>query len=142
MEPIFNDFRKAYEIGDGYGLATTLSPLAPASEPDRLYNFYRSTNFNAVKGGLKSHIFNLSSFKLPVEEGNGWVDVYQAYWKAIGEILNAEAAARANTKVRLGHILEESYLSNITIMPQSWEPQISPSWNYLSKNVLSMPSWL
>ena len=101
MEPIFYDFKKAYEIGDGYALATTLSPLAPASEPERLNNFYRSTNFNAIKGELKSNISNLSSFKLPAEERDGWVDVYLAYWKAIGEILNAEAATRSNTKVRL-----------------------------------------
>jgi hypothetical protein len=139
MEPIFNDFRKAYEIGDGYGLATTLSPLAPASEPDRLYNFYRSTNFNAVKGELKSHIFNLSSFKLPAEEGNGWVDVYQAYWKAIGEILNAEAATRANTKVRLDIFLRNP-ICRISPLCLKVESRKYPHLGTLSKNVLPMPT--
>ena len=101
MDPIFEDFRKAYEEGNGYDLSLTFSPVSPASEPDRLYAFYRSTNFAAVKNDFKYRVLydDTSPFKLPVEEGNGWVEVYYAYWKAVGEILNAEAAARDNAKV-------------------------------------------
>ena len=101
MDPVFEDFRKAYEEGNGYDLSLTLSPVSPPSKPDRLYAFYRSTNFASVKNDFKYRILydDTSPFKLPAEEGNGWVEVYFAYWKAVGEIVNAEAATRNNAKV-------------------------------------------
>jgi hypothetical protein len=101
MDIIFEDFRKAYEEGNGYDLSQTLSPLPPPSDPDRLYNFFRSTNFAQVKADFKYRILydGSSPFKLPAEEGNGWVEVYWTYWKALGEILNAENATKANAKV-------------------------------------------
>ena len=49
MDPIFEGFKKAYEEGNGYDLSMTLSPVDPDDEPDRLYNFFRSTNFSQVK---------------------------------------------------------------------------------------------
>jgi hypothetical protein len=101
MDLIFEDFRKAYELGNGYDLSLTLSPVSPPSDPDRLYAFYRSTNLVAVKNDFKYRILydDTSPFKLPAEEGNGWVEVYLAYWKAVGEILNVEAATRTNAMV-------------------------------------------
>jgi len=102
MDPIFDDFRKAYEEGNGYDLSMTLSPVDPDDQPDRLYKFFRSTNFAQVKKDLQYRILydNAAPFKLPAEEGNGWVEVYLAYWKAVGEILNAENAPKSNAKVR------------------------------------------
>ena len=101
MDALFESFRRAYEEGNGYELSMTLSPIDPDNEPDRLYRFFRSTNFAAVKKDLQYRILydNANPFKLPVEEGNGWVDVYLAYWKAVGEILNAENAPESNSKV-------------------------------------------
>ncbi|KAN0094062.1 hypothetical protein V8E51_017246 [Hyaloscypha variabilis] len=100
MDPIFDDFRKAYEEGNGYDLSMTLSPVDPDDQPDRLYKFFRSTNFAQVKKDLQYRILydNATPFKLPAEEGNGWVEVYLAYWKAVGEILNAENAPKSNAK--------------------------------------------
>lgn len=99
MDIIFEDFRKAYEKGNGYDLSMTLSPIAPKGQPDRLQKFYRSTNFAHVQKDFKYRILHDASspFKLPVDEGNGWVEVYHTYWKAVGEILNAESL---NGKVR------------------------------------------
>jgi hypothetical protein len=103
MDLIFEDFRKFYEVGDGYGLAQTLSPISPQSQPERLRNFYRSTNFQNVQKDFKYQILydNSAPFKLPAGEGNGWVEVYVAYWKAIGEIQIAEAAATSGHKVNI-----------------------------------------
>jgi hypothetical protein len=101
MDVIFGDFRKSYEVGDGYGLAQTLSPIAPDSQPERFRNFHRSTNFQNVQKDFKYQILydNTLPFKLPADEGNGWVEVYVAYWKAIGEIQIAEAAAKSGQQV-------------------------------------------
>src|SRR6187402_1332351 len=101
MDAVFADFGKAYGEGNGYDLSMTLSPVAPASDPERLNNFYQSTNHAHVQKDFKYRILhdNTSPFKLPPEEGNGWAEVYVAYWKAIGEILKAEAASATNAKV-------------------------------------------
>jgi hypothetical protein len=103
MDPIFEGFKKAYEEGNGYDLSMTLSPVDPHDEPDRLYKFFRSTNFAQVKKDFQYRILydSATPFKLPAEEGSGWVEVYLAYWKAVGEVLNAEHAPKANAKVRI-----------------------------------------
>jgi hypothetical protein len=103
MDPIFGEFRQAFVDGKGYDLSQTLSPTPPPSQPQRLYNFFRSTNFATVQKDLKYQIlYNSNSpFKLPPEEGYGWVEVYHAYWKAVGEVLNAENAPKANTKASI-----------------------------------------
>lgn len=102
MDDLINDFRGAYEDGNGYALSMTLSPIAPRSQPNRLSDFYRSTNVAQVQKDLRYRLLydQASSFKLPADEGNGWVEVYQAYWKACGDILDAEAATKSNSKVR------------------------------------------
>lgn len=102
MDSIFEAFRKAYAEGLGYDLSMTLSPLDTDDEPDRLYKFFKSTNIAQVRKDLQYRILydNAAPFKLPAEEGNGWVDVYFAYWKFVGEMLNAEHAPKSNAKVR------------------------------------------
>ncbi|TVY92979.1 Protein CSN12-like protein [Lachnellula willkommii] len=95
MNPIFEDFREAYENGNGYLLSQTLSPIPPRSQPQRLYNFFRSTNFAAAQKDLKQQIL---PFKLDPDESKGWIEIYHAYWKAVGEVLNAENAQKGNTK--------------------------------------------
>ncbi|KAF4634074.1 hypothetical protein G7Y89_g4033 [Cudoniella acicularis] len=100
MDAVFQDFRRSYGEGDGYGLSQTLSPVAPVSQPQRLFNFFRSSNFANVQKDFKYQILydKTSGVNLSAEEGNGWVEVFVAYWKAVGEILNAEAATRTNPK--------------------------------------------
>ena len=103
MDAVFSDFQRAYEGGNGYSLSETLSPIPPPSDPRRLYNFYRSTNFSQVKRDFQYRILydGASSFKLPADEGNGWVEVYWAYWKAVGDILEAENTIGTNKKVSI-----------------------------------------
>lgn len=96
MNPIFEGFGEAYEKGNGYLLSETLSPIPPPSQPQRLYNFFRSTNFAAAQKDIKQQIL---PFKLDPDESKGWIDIYHAYWKAVGEVLNAENAQKGNTKV-------------------------------------------
>lgn len=101
MDIIFEDFKYAFEQGDGYGLSQTLSPIDPPSQLGRLKAFYRSTNAASASKDFKYRVLydNSTPFKLSQEEGNGWVEVYFAYWKAVGEILKVEDAQRLGTKV-------------------------------------------
>jgi len=102
MDSVLGVFKKAYGKVNGYGLSNTLSPIPPTSDPDRLRSFFRSTNHASAKTDFKYQILydNSMPFKLPPDEGNGWVEVYYAYWKAVGEILNAENASESGAKVK------------------------------------------
>ena len=100
MEDFFDEFRSAYKDGSGYKLSMTLSPTAPASNPERLQSFLRSTNYATVNNDFKREIiYHAAPFQLIEEEADAWVDIYVAYWKAIGEILGAETANKSNIKV-------------------------------------------
>lgn len=101
MEPVFQCFQRGYGNGDGYALSDTLSPIPPDSQPDRLSNFFRSTNFNNVKRDFKQGLSRSSEVGMSEEEYNGWVEVYVAYWKAVGELLAADAAPKSNSKVNM-----------------------------------------
>jgi len=103
MDSFFETFSSAFGRFNGYDLAATLSPLSPPSEPDRLYRFYRSTNIQSVSSDFKYRLLYDKSnpLRLGADEGNGWVEIYIAYWKAIGEILEAESAMKENRKVEL-----------------------------------------
>ena len=92
MNELFEDFAKARKACNGYELAQTLSPVPPADKPYRLLHVSQSTNAHSVKGDIKHYIkTNVSKHgKLSQDALTGWVEVYAAYWKAIGEILAGE----------------------------------------------------
>ncbi|KAJ0322544.1 hypothetical protein COL5a_008775 [Colletotrichum fioriniae] len=99
MEPLFEDFRNAYKSRSGYSLAQTLQPFSPVNKPDKLRSIYLSTNVQEAKSDIKYMLLGRGpgskKFKLDHEETTGWIEVYTAYWKAIGEILKAEGDSAA-----------------------------------------------
>lgn len=103
MENFFRDFQDAIASINGYQLSDTLLPTSPSEDPDRLRRFYNSTNAANVKKDIQYCILydKSSQFRLSTEEGKAWVDVYVAYWTAVGEILKADEAQRQNLAVRL-----------------------------------------
>ncbi|KAL3958986.1 hypothetical protein ACCO45_007148 [Purpureocillium lilacinum] len=86
---------------NGYLLAQTLSPVPPPDDAHRLRKIWQSTNSHNVKGDIKHFIKTQSSYRasLDADEINGWVEVYAAYWNAIGEILAGESGKSTWTKV-------------------------------------------
>lgn len=92
MNELFDDFGKAHASQNGYGIAQTLSPVAPPGHSHRLRAVRQSTNSHSVKNDIKHFIkTSTSRRKLDHDELTGWVDVYTAYWNAIGEILAGES---------------------------------------------------
>lgn len=93
MNELFEDFSKAHALGNGYLLAQTISPVPPPHEPHRLRRIWQSSNAHSVKGDIKHFIKSQTSSRkiLGQDEINGWVEVYVAYWNAIGEILAGES---------------------------------------------------
>ena len=113
MNELFNEFAIAHATRNGYELAQTLSPVPPPHEPHRLNRVWQSTNSHSVKGDVKHFIKTSVSPRggLTQDEINGWVEVYMAYWKAIGEILAGESG-----KVRPKQLLHPSHRTNTLLV--------------------------
>ncbi|CAG9986948.1 unnamed protein product [Clonostachys byssicola] len=103
MNELFDTFAKAHAAHNGYMIAQTLSPVPPANQPQMLSSVWQSANHQSVQGTIKHFIKKSASASyhssLDNTELNGWVEVYTAYWKAIGEILAGESGKSSWTKV-------------------------------------------
>ncbi|EFY86331.1 COP9 signalosome complex subunit 12 [Metarhizium acridum CQMa 102] len=101
MNELFEDFAKACALRNGYLLAQTISPVPPPNEPHRLKRIWQSTNSHSAKGDIKHFIKSQTSSRKTIshDEVNGWVEVYVAYWNAIGEILAGESGKSSWTRV-------------------------------------------
>jgi hypothetical protein len=86
MSSIFEDFAQGQRNGSGPRLAAALTPVAPAEYPDRLQSFYRFSNAARVSSDLRYSLFQANGLKLPKQEQNAWIDIFSAYWTAVGEI--------------------------------------------------------
>jgi hypothetical protein len=90
MDAVLTIFREAYSEESGYKLAESITPVAPANDAGLLYEFYRSTSAYELQGDLKSGIVYKSDVRIQKQEANAWIELYTAYWKAIGELLAVE----------------------------------------------------
>lgn len=101
MNELFDDFIKAHASRDGYRLAATLSPVAPPNQPQKLNAVWRSTNAHSVKGDIRHFIKSNSGHRgLAHDELTGWVEVFVAYWNAIGEIIAGENGKVSNSTLK------------------------------------------
>lgn len=96
MNELFEEFTKAHAVRNGYLLAQTLSPVALPDEAFRLKKIWQSTNSHSAKGDIKRFIKTQAN--LDPNGVSGWVEVYAAYWKALGEILAGEDGKSSWTK--------------------------------------------
>lgn len=91
MDELFESFAGAYTSGDGYALAQTFTPIAPSSNPRYLWQIRQSTNLHSAKSDIKRSLTKNLPRGIGSDEIKGWVDVYEAYWKALGEITSGES---------------------------------------------------
>lgn len=92
MDSVMNIFREAYARENGYMLAQSLTPVAPANDLAMLYKFHTSVNAYSVQQELRNAIVYQNEVKLIQPEAKAWIEVYMAYWKAIGELLASAQA--------------------------------------------------
>lgn len=100
MNELFEEFAQAHSLRHGYILAQTLSPVALPGQPNRLRQILQSTNSLSIKVDLKHLIKTKTArkVKLDHDEINGWVEVYAAYWQAVGEIVAGEEGRVSSLK--------------------------------------------
>ncbi|KAL8863339.1 MAG: hypothetical protein Q9178_000019 [Gyalolechia marmorata] len=95
MDTIFRVFHHAQYTQDGTTLGALLSPIPPTNDQSLLRRFYKDSNVFDVKSDIAQYIKSPQS-TLPKDQKNAWIDIYVAYWKAIGEILRAESGNHRN----------------------------------------------
>ena len=94
MDALFHDFKQAHYIRNGPLLADTLSPIALARDPNRLRVFHSQSDDYSIASDVKYQVLHYDkSIDITKAEANAWVEIYIAYWKALGPILNAEYVA-------------------------------------------------
>ena len=115
MDILFRKFRDAHITGSGPLLATTIVPVSPAENPNQLQAFYRaSSSFSIaadIRSGILAHANTDVRFLKP--EGNAWADLYVAFWKVIGELLDAESSTSNAGWVRVYELWKE--VANVLI---------------------------
>ncbi|KAL9022235.1 MAG: hypothetical protein Q9185_000635 [Variospora sp. 1 TL-2023] len=89
MDTIFQTFHQSQYQGSGPDLATTLTPIAPPHDPTLLRRFHKNSNVFSIHKDIESYI-RIPQCHLSKAESTAWIDIYVAYWKAVGEILRAE----------------------------------------------------
>ena len=97
MDDLFRDFKQAHHSLNGPLLADTLSPIPLSRDPKRLALFYSQSDDYSIDTDVKYQILHYDNkINLIKAEAHAWVDIYIAYWKALGPILNAEDPKEAD----------------------------------------------
>ncbi|KAE8379126.1 hypothetical protein BDV26DRAFT_260123 [Aspergillus bertholletiae] len=113
MATIFEDFVQGQRIGSGPRLAAALTPVAPTEHPQRLETFYRFSNAARVSSDLRYSLFQANGLKLPKQEQNSWIDIFSAYWTAVGEIVKFTDSPSSASWVKVFNTWKD--LANILI---------------------------
>ncbi|KAI4093514.1 MAG: hypothetical protein LQ339_007652 [Xanthoria mediterranea] len=95
MDTIFHIFHHAQYTRDGTVLGNLLSPIPPKGDPSLLQRFYKDSNVFDIQSDITQYIKSPQT-TLPKDQRNAWIDIYVAYWRAIGEILRAESGNHRN----------------------------------------------
>ncbi|KAK2740610.1 COP9 signalosome (CSN) subunit [Onygenales sp. PD_40] len=115
MASIFAEFKDAQLVGSGSALAAVFTPVATERDPDRLRSFYHFTNSANVLSDIRYALLQDRStgIKLPKQEGHAWVELFAAYWKAVGNLLEVYQSPRASRWIQLFNSWKE--VSNLLI---------------------------
>jgi COP9 signalosome complex subunit 12 len=127
MVSVFSDFKAAHVTGSGPLLAAALTPANSPDDPNRLQSFYYAIKGVHPANELRHALLHdkFTGVKLPKPEGTAWVNIFTAFWSAVGDLLALD---------------DLSYSS-------SW-PKIFDSWKHVANELLkaytgshALPVW-
>lgn len=102
MSAVAADFSEAQRKESGPLLASTIDPVAPVNDPNRLKSFYSGYNTTNPSASIEFGLLGPKATRyLSDSEGHAWVDLYVAYWKAIGEILKWESPEKNSNWLKI-----------------------------------------
>lgn len=94
---VLSDFRDGQSDGSGSLIAKSLAPTTSRKYPDRLASFYYAFDPATTPEDLSPFrlaLFGKLKLRVLKPEQDAWIDVYYAYWKAVGEIVKFERSPR------------------------------------------------
>ena len=129
MDITFEDFAQAYRTNDGYLLAGTLAPIPPPSDPERLTNFYHSTNAHGVTTELRYRLQYNPDLQLDKKESLAWQEVYASYWKFLGILLAAEDAQNAGSAQEADWVgVYEGWRDVVNVLYRQYQANLFGAW--------------
>lgn len=88
MEFLIQNFVIAQNTGQGHVLSATLLPEPPQDDPNRLRRLTSQSTDNSIESDLRIGLLSPpTGVRLSKAEGNAWIDVYVAYFRAADEIV-------------------------------------------------------
>lgn len=87
MEATFADFTRAQEKGDGYLLASTITPSAPVDQPSQLLEFVQSSNVHQIQTDVRYGTVYNNAISLTKAEAKAWQEIFVAFWNTASEIV-------------------------------------------------------
>lgn len=127
MDAALDIFREAYAEESGYKLAESITPVAPTHDAGLLYGFYRSSSVYTIQGDLKSAIVYSGNPRLQKQEAYAWVELYMAYWKAIGELLAVEESVNQG-KLADWKKVYDAWKEVLNALLRGYQTQLFAAW--------------
>jgi hypothetical protein len=129
MQAALASFEEAYVTGLAQPVADFLSPVPPANDPGRLYDFYRASNDDKIVGDVRYALKYNKRTRMSQKESDAWIDIIAGYWRAVKQIILADEAANQG---RLG---DRQYLA----VYDTWKDLTSSFIKHISGGAL--PAW-
>ncbi|KAH8723218.1 hypothetical protein GQ44DRAFT_320709 [Phaeosphaeriaceae sp. PMI808] len=93
MQAALVPFHDAYATALAQPVADFLSPVPPASNPGRLYDFYRASNDDKIDGDVRYALKYNKRSRMSQKESDAWLDIIVGYWRAVKQIILTDEAA-------------------------------------------------
>ncbi|KAL6706423.1 COP9 signalosome (CSN) subunit [Coniothyrium glycines] len=129
MQAALVPFHEAYASGLAQPVANFLSPVAPAHDPGRLYDFFRASNDDKIEGDVRYALKYNKNTRMSNKESGAWVEIIVDYWRAVKEIIKADEAANQG---RLG---DRQFIA----VYDAWKDLTSAFIKHISGGLL--PAW-
>jgi hypothetical protein len=129
MQAALAPFEEAYATGLAQPVADFLSPVAPAQDPGRLYDFYRASNDDKIVGDVRYALKYNKRTRMGQKESDAWVDILVGYWRAVKQIILADEAANQR------RLSDRQYLA----VYDAWKDLTSSFIKHISGGAL--PAW-
>jgi hypothetical protein len=129
MQAALVGFEEAYATGLAQPVADFLSPIPPANDPGRLYDFYRASNDHKIAADVRYALKSNKRTRMQQKETDAWIDIITGYWMAVKQIILADEAANQ------GRLDDRQYLA----VYDAWKDLTSSFIKHISGGAL--PAW-
>lgn len=129
MQAALAPFQEAHATALAQPVANFFSPVAPAHDPGRLYDFIRASNDVQVDGDVRHVLKHNKTTRMTQKESSAWGDIIVSYWRAVKEIIKADEASNQG---RLG-------ATQYVAVYDAWKDLTSSFIKHISGGAL--PAW-